>query len=155
MNDGPIGPCQRIALCSTGLRPRRASRLEPLDGVDRPEHLHQRAALRLQAEVDVVALALHPVDAGGEAVAVDLVAVQQARLHDALAAADLVEQAVDVGDEVVVDVGQVLGDHRAEQQPAEAGQRIDREHEVTERDTPGRRDRAGVPHLQLGQQHLA
>ena len=45
--------------------------------------------------------------------------------------------------------------HRAEQQPAEAGQRIDRQHEVAEGDAPGRGDRAGVPHLQLGEQHPA
>ena len=47
MNDGPIGPCQRIALCSTGTSAAAGLMLEPLDGVDRAEHLRQRAALRV------------------------------------------------------------------------------------------------------------
>ena len=76
--------------------------------------------------MDVVALALQPVHADGEPVAVDLVAMLQARLDDALAAADLVQQPVHVGDELVVDVGQVGGDDRAEQQAAETRRRIDR-----------------------------
>ena len=89
----------------------------------------------------------------GETVAVDLEAVAQPRLHDADVAVDLVDQPVDVGDEVLGDVADVAGDDGTEQQPAEAGRRIDGEHEVAEREPPRRRQRPRVPHLQLGQQH--
>ena len=37
--------------------------------------------------------------------------------------------------------------------PAEAGRRVGRQHEMAERHPPRRRDRAAVPHLQLGEQH--
>ncbi|CAN5704442.1 hypothetical protein BH18ACT2_BH18ACT2_21550 [soil metagenome] len=89
----------------------------------------------------------------GQAVAVDLEPVAQPGLDDAHVAVDLVDQPVDVGDEVGGQVGAVTGDHSTEQQPAEAGRRLDRQHEVAESDPPGRRQRPGVPHLQLRQQH--
>ena len=79
----------------------------------------------------------------------------QPRLHDPLAAFDLVDQAPHVGHEVVDDTDDVLGDDGAEQQPAEARRRLDRQHHVAERHPPGRHRRAGVEDLQLGQQHDA
>ena len=75
---------------------------------------------------------MQPVRRQGEAVAVDLEAVAQPRLHDALVPVDLVDQPVDVGDELVGDVADVAGDDGAEQQPAEAGRRVDGQHEVAE-----------------------
>ncbi len=89
----------------------------------------------------------------GETVAVDLVAMQQPWLYDALAAADLIEQPVHIGDEVAGDVGEMCSDHRAQQQAPEARRRIDRQHQVSQRDATRRRDRTRVPDLQLGQQH--
>ena len=49
---------------------------------------------------------------------------------------------------------EVVGDDGAEQQPAEARRGVDRQHQVPERDPPGRGDGPGVPHLQLGQHHV-
>ena len=141
MNDGPIAPRHRIALCSDGLSARRASSVESLDGVDRPENLGQRRTLRVEAESHAVALALQSMHADGETVTIDLVAMQQSWLHDALAATDLVEQTVHVGYEIVVDVGQVRGDHGAEQEAAESRRRIDGQHEVAERYATRRSDR--------------
>ena len=89
----------------------------------------------------------------GEPVAVDLEAMAKPRLHDALVAVDLVDQAVDVGDEVVGDVVDVAGDHCAEQQAAEPGRRVDGQHQVAEGDTPRGRQRPRVPDLELGQEH--
>ena len=50
-------------------------------------------------------------------------------------------------------LGQVGGDDRREQHATEAGGRIGGQHQVPERDAAGGRDRAGVPDLQLGEQH--
>ena len=85
--------------------------------------------------------------------AVDLEAVAQARLDDAHVPVDLVDQPVHVGDEVVRHVADVAGDDRSEQQPAEPGRRVDGQHEVAQRHAPRRRQRPGVPHLDLRQQH--
>ena len=85
--------------------------------------------------------------------AVDLEPVAQAGLDDADVPVHLVDQTVDVGDQLGGEVGAMAGDDGPQQQPAEPWRRLDREHEVAERQPPGRRQRAGVPHLQLGQQH--
>ena len=77
---------------------------------------------------------MQPVGREGEAVAVDLEAVAQPGLDDAHVAVDLIDQAVDVGHELVGHVADVPGDDGAEQQAAEPGRRIDRQHEVAERD---------------------
>ena len=52
MSAGPIGPRQRIALCSTPAIAWRASGAEPLGGVDRAEDLLQRRAVVLEVEAD-------------------------------------------------------------------------------------------------------
>ena len=62
---------------------------------------------------------------------------------------------MDVGDEVLRDVGDVAGDDGADQQAAEAGRRVDGQHEVAECDPPRRRQWPGVPHLELGEEHPA
>ena len=56
-----------------------------------------------------------------ETVTVHLVAVHQPRLDDAITAADLIEQAVHIGDHVVVDIGDVLGEDGAESRPPKPG----------------------------------
>ncbi len=91
--------------------------------------------------------------ADGETVPIDLEAVPQSGLDDAFAALDLADQAVDVGDEFVVDAGQVRRDDRAEQQPAEARRRVDRQHHVAEGDAARRHGGPGVPDLELSEQH--
>ena len=88
-----------------------------------------------------------------ETVLIDLEAVPQARLHDPFAALDLADQPMDVGNEIVVDAAQVCGDDRSEQQSAEPGRGVDRQHHVPERDSSGRHRRAGVPDLEFGEQH--
>ena len=102
-----------------------------------PSTCAKRRALRVEAEADAVALALEPMHADGETMPIDLIAMQQARLDDPFAATDLIEQPMDIGDQILVDVGQMRGDHRAEQQPAETRRRIDRQHEMAERQRDG------------------
>ena len=104
---------------------------------------------------DVVAVAHQAMTADGETVTVDLETMPQPRLDDALAALDLADQAVDVGDEIVVDAGQVGRHDRAEQQAAEARRRVDRQHHVPERDAARRHCGTGVPDLELSEQHRA
>ena len=61
---------------------------------------------------------------------------------------------MDVGDEIVVDAIEMSGHHRPEQQSAETGRRIDRQHHVPKSDTARRLGRPGVVDLELGEQHL-
>ncbi len=70
--------------------------------------------------------------------AVDLEAMAQPGLHDALAPLDLVDEPMEVGEQVRVEVVEVGGDDGAEQDAAEAGRRLDRQDAVAERD-PARR----------------
>ena len=130
-----------------------ALRVEALDGVDRAEHLRERGPRGVEVERDLLAVADEAVGRQGEPVAVHLEPVAQSRLHDADVPVDLVDQAVHVGHELVGDLADVAGEHRPEQQAAEAGSRVDREHEVAERDAAGRRQRPRAPHLELGEQH--
>ena len=127
--------------------------LEPFDGVHRTQHLGEIGAGTVEVEAQIVGVPDHPVPAAGEPVTVDLEPVSQARLHDPVAALDLVDQAVHVGKQLVVDAVDVIGDDGTEQQPAEAGRRVDGEDQVTERQAPGRYCRARVPDLELGEQH--
>ena len=89
----------------------------------------------------------------GQPVPIDLEAMTQSGLHDPRAGLDLGDQSVHVGHEFVIDAVEVLGDDRAEQQPAEPGRRVDRQHHVAERHATRRHRRAGVPDLELGEQH--
>ena len=127
--------------------------LEPFDGVHRTQHLGEIGAGTVEVEAQIVGVADHPVPAAGEPVTVDLEPVSQARLHDSVAALDLVDQAVHIGMQLVVDAVDVTGDDGAEQQPTEAGRRVDGEDEVAERQAPGRDGGSRVPHLELGEQH--
>ena len=48
---------------------------------------------------------------------------------------------------------EVGGDDRAEEKAAEPRRWVRGEHEMPECDSPGRRERPGVPHLELGEEH--
>ena len=115
--------------------------------------MDDRARQQLEVEAQIVGVPDHPVPAAGEPVTVDLEPVSQARLHDSVAALDLVDQAVHVGMQLVVDAVDVTGDDGSEQQATEAGRRVDGEDEVAERQAPGGDGGARVPHLELGEQH--
>jgi hypothetical protein len=88
-------------------------------------------------------------------VAVDLKSMPQSRLYDPVATLDLVDQSMHVRVQLVVDPMDVAGDDGAEQQSTESRRRIDREDEVTERQATCRHSRAGVPQLELGEQHAS
>ena len=103
--------------------------------------------------MQLVAVSEQPVDRPAETVPVDLVAMAQPGLHNPITALDLVDEAVDVGHEVFVDVLDVAGDHRPEQHAAEPRGRIDRQHQRAEGDPPCRGAWPRVPHLQFGEQH--
>ena len=126
---------------------------EAFNGVDGAEHLCEIGAGRVEIERDVVTVADHPMVALRQAVAVDLETMAQAWLHDPVTALDRCEQTVDIGDEVVVDAVQVLRNDGAEQQPAEARCRIDRQHQMAERDPSRGHCWTCVPDLDLCQQH--
>jgi hypothetical protein len=61
-----------------------------------------------------------------------LIPMLQPRLHDTLAATHLIEEPMHVGNELLVDVGEVGRDDGSEQQPAEPGCGIDWQDEVAE-----------------------
>ena len=88
---------------------------EPFECVHGAEHLRQRTTHGVQVELDMVGVAHQLVHAHGEAVPVDLIAVLQPRLHHTIASGDLVDEAADVGPQVVVDVRQIGGHDRRHQ----------------------------------------
>jgi hypothetical protein len=63
---------------------------------------------------------------------IDLVPMTQARLGDSFAALDLIDQAVGVGDQIIVDVDRVPGHHGRQQQSAESGCGISGQNEMTQ-----------------------
>ena len=91
--------------------------------------------------------------AAGQAVAVDLEPVTQAGLHDALTRLDLADEQGEVGHQVRVEATDMGRDYAPEQEAAEAGGRLDRQREMTERDATRRRNRTRMLDLELGQQH--
>jgi hypothetical protein len=127
--------------------------IEALDCVHGTEDLLERSAVGAELECEVLAHAEQSMGAAGEAVPIDLIAVPQAWLQDALAPSDFGDEPAQVGQRVGVDRLNVRGDDRAQEKPAETGWRVDRQHEVAEGDAPRRRVRARVPDLELGQQH--
>ena len=89
----------------------------------------------------------------GQAVTVDLEPMAQPGLDDAVIALDRREQAMHVGDQIVFDPVEILGDDRAEQEATEARSRIDGKHQMPQREPARRLCGPGVPDLDLGQQH--
>jgi hypothetical protein len=89
-----------------------------------------------------------------QTVTIDLEPMAQPRLHDTLAVIHLGEQPMDVGDQIPIDIIEMGGDDRTEEQTAESGDRIDGQDQVPERHPASWCDGTRVPHLQLGQQHL-
>ena len=108
-----------------------------------PSTIASGEPLRVELEAQLVALTDELVQRPAEAVAVDLEAVAQPRLDDPLPRLDLADQAMDVGNEVLVDLVDVGGDDGAEEQAAEAGRRVGGQDEVAEGDTRSRRQPRG------------
>src|SRR5690606_9487698 len=79
-----------------------------------------RGALLLEVELELLAAAVEAVAAAGEPDGVDLEAVAQPGLGDAVALLELERQAVEVVEELGVEVADVGGDDPGQQDPAEA-----------------------------------
>ena len=84
-----------------------------------------------------------------QAVAVDLIAVTQARLQHAIACLDLVDESVDVDDQIFVDIVHMSGNHCAKEQPAEPRAGIHWQQQVAEGKPSRWSDRAGVPNFEF------
>ena len=115
------------------------------------EHLLRGRALRVEVELDALAHADEPVATARQADAIGLEAMPQPGLHDAVTELDVADETMEVGKQIGVEVVDVRGDDRSEQDSAEPGRRIGRQRAVTERDPPRRRERARVPDDQLGE----
>ena len=153
MNTWSSGPDQRMPLRIVSITRGRAVERQLPGRVHRRQDVLGGGALLLELEGEVLALAHQAVDAAGEADAVLLEAVAEPRLRHAHALLELEGEAVQVVEEVGVELLDVAGDDAAQQQPAEAGRRGGRKVRPPERHPPGRRDRPRVEHLQLGQDH--
>src|SRR5688500_10246614 len=133
---------------SERLRPHRVR--EPGGGVQRGECLGQHGAVVVELQPKRLAVAHEAMAAAVQPVHVGLEAVPHAGLDDATATRQVVEEAVDVVALVVVEPRGARADDGGEQhRPVVVG-----EEEVAERDATRRRDRTGVPDLQLGEQHV-
>ena len=119
-NTWSSGPVQRMPLRIVSITRARAVSGQLPGGVDRRQDVLGGGALLLELEGEVLALADEPVDAAGEADAVLLEAVAEPRLRHAHALLELEGEAVQVVEEVGVELLDVAGDDAAQQQPAEA-----------------------------------
>ena len=122
-------------------------------GVHRGQDVLGGGALRLELEVEVLAVAHEAVDAAGEADPVLLEAVPEARLRHALIFLELERQTVQVVEELRVEALDVAGHDRPQQQATEPGRRRDRQVATAEGHAAGRRDGPGVEDLEVGQDH--
>src|SRR5439155_13229141 len=129
-------------------------RVERAGSVGRAEDLRRGTALAFERDLDGIAAAVEPMVAAGEPVTVELEPVTQPWLGDAPAGFEVGEEAVELLEEVLVELADVLGHDGTEQQTAEPGRRVEWQQLATERDASCRRDRAAVPDLELRQQHL-
>ena len=84
---------------------------------------------------------------------VGLEPVPQSQLGDAPAILQVIDQPQEVPPHVVRYGLGMGGDDRADEDPAEARSRLDREPRPAERHSPGGCHPPRVPHLELGQQH--
>ena len=101
----------------------------------------------------VLPLPQQPVHAAGEADPVGLEAVAQAGLRDAHAGLELEGEAVEVVEQLGVELVHVGRHDPAEEDAAEAGRRVHRQAQPTQGHPAGGRDRARVEDLELGQDH--
>ena len=153
MNAGPIGPRHCAALCRTGATTSRLACSSRSTAYTAPSTWARSVPVLSRSKLEIVAVAHHPVPAAGEPVAVDLEPVPQARLHDPVAALDLVDQAVDVGMQLVVDAGDVPATTAPSNSPPKPGAGSTGR---TRWPSDSRRVGHGgarVPHLELGEQH--
>jgi uncharacterized protein related to proFAR isomerase len=86
-------------------------------------------------------------------VTVDLEAMPQTGLDDAIRTLDLADETMDVGMHVLVDLEEMPSHHCTEQDATETGGGIRRQHEMAERDTPRGSDRTRMPDLEFGEDH--
>jgi len=98
----------------------------------------------------MLAVADQPMTTTREALSIDLVAMPQSWLHDAVATVNLQDETVDVGHQFFVDLRQVGGDDATEQQPAEAWRWLDGQHQVSERQSACRRMGARMKDFDFG-----
>src|SRR5205823_9169413 len=94
----------------------------------------------------LVATAVEPDD-------VDLEPVAQPRLGDAAVALEVVDEAEELDQEVVVDGVHVGGHQPPEEDAARPRRRLGRQPPLPQRHPPGRHGGARVPDLELGQEH--
>jgi hypothetical protein len=91
-------------------------------------------------------------DAPCHTVTIDLESMAQTGLGDSFTALNLHQKSMHIGYDVVVDFGYVPGHDRTDQEPTESGGRLARQHHVPERHPTRGSERAGVPHLEFGEQ---
>jgi hypothetical protein len=109
--------------------------------------------MALEVELECLAATDETPHRATQTVLIRLEAVADARLHDPLAVLELRHE--DEERVEIVRVQRVCADRddAAEQQRTEAGRGVDRKDSVAECDASGRRVRAAMEHLELGQDH--
>jgi len=76
--------------------------------------------------------------ASRQAMAIDLKSVTQARLNHTIAVLHLTQQAMQIGNEVGIDGGQMTSDDSAKQQTTKPGRGLYGQHKIAKSDTAGR-----------------
>jgi len=88
-------------------------------------------------------------------VSIHLKSVSQTGLDDSLTPLHLFDESMCVGKQVVIDIPDVSGNDRPEQQTSESGSRICGENHVAERDPSRRSQWSRMPYLQFSEEHEA
>jgi len=81
--------------------------------------------------------------------------MSQSRLNDSLSSLHLFDEAMSIGQQFVVDVADVSGNDRPEEETPESRSRIGRKNHVSERDPTRRGQWSRVPDLQFSEEHAA
>ena len=89
-----------------------------------------------------------------QAMAIDLISMPKAWLHDSVGAINLLQQSMYVRHQVFIDLRQVRSEHGGQQDSANSRGRFDGQDQMAEGNSPRRRMRSRVVDLYLGQ-HIA
>jgi hypothetical protein len=111
--------------------------IKTFERVNGTEHLLQRASVRLKLVAQSLSVTDEAMTASRETLPVDLIPVPQSRLHHTVTAVDLQHQAMNVWNEVFFHLREMRRHDAAQQQPTQTRRWVNRQHQVTKRQTSG------------------
>lgn len=127
--------------------------IEAFKGVSRRQHLRQIGAVAIEIELDLVVFAPETMATHGESVPIHLVAMTQTGLDHAPPVFDVVDETCHIVEIIAVERPRMLSDNGTQQHTTKARRGVDRQHQMTKRQSACRLSRARMMHLEFCQQH--